>query len=238
MIRAVIFDFNGVLVDDEPAHFALFREILAHEGIDLTEREYQDDFLGYDDRGCFEAALSRAGQPAGRARVDELIARKAERYGVWASSSLKVFPGAAAALSALADRWLVAICSGALRPEIEFALELMHVRDRVDVIVSAEDTTRCKPDPEGYLSTLDALRGSASAGVPALRAEECLVVEDSLAGVESARAAGMRAVAVTHTYIAEHLQTAGAEAVLSEVARITPEWVERMFGSPGEDPRR
>src|ERR1700730_6457086 len=59
MIRAVIFDFNGVLVDDEPAHFALFREILAQEGIDLTEGEYQDEYLGYDDRGCFEAALSR-----------------------------------------------------------------------------------------------------------------------------------------------------------------------------------
>jgi beta-phosphoglucomutase len=235
MIRAVIFDFNGVLVDDEPAHFALFREILAQEGIELTERAYQEEYLGYDDRGCFEAALSRAGQPAGRARVDALIEKKAQLYGVWASSSLKVFPGAAAALSALADRWPVAICSGALRPEIEFALDLMRVRDRVCVIISSEDTTRCKPDPEGYLSTLDALRASARAAVPGLRAEECLVVEDSLAGVESARAAGMRAVAVTHTCMAEQLESAGADAVLSEVGQITPKWVERMFCSPREE---
>jgi beta-phosphoglucomutase len=237
MIRAVIFDFNGVLVDDEPVHFALFREILAAEGIDLTERQYHSDYLGYDDRGCFEAALSSAGQRADRARVDSLIDRKAKRYEICAEAGLKIFPGAAAALSALAEHWPVAICSGALRTEIEFALDRMRVRDRVAAIVSAEDTTRCKPDPEGYTITLNVLRASARGALPKLRADECLVIEDSMAGIESARAAGMRAVGVTHTYTLEQLELSGADAVFSAVADITPAWV-KAFSRPGEELRR
>ncbi len=78
-IGAVIFDFNGVLVDDESVHFALFQEVLAQEGVAITDRDYHERYLGYDDRGCFEAALRDAGQSADRARLDELIARKARR---------------------------------------------------------------------------------------------------------------------------------------------------------------
>ncbi len=67
MIRAMIFDFNGVLVDDEQVHFALFREILAQEGIALSERQYHERYLGYDDRGCFEVVLRRGGARGGPA---------------------------------------------------------------------------------------------------------------------------------------------------------------------------
>src|SRR3982750_211674 len=95
MIRAVIFDFNGVLVDDEHVHFELFREVLAGEGIALSERDYHERYLGYDDRGCFEAALGEAGQGAGRPRIDALIAKKAGRYAAVASAGLRYFPGAA-----------------------------------------------------------------------------------------------------------------------------------------------
>ena len=80
MIRAVIFDFNGVLVDDESVHFDLFREVLGQEGVEMTEDDYHERYLGLDDRGCFEAALTDAGQPADRDRLDDLIARKARRY--------------------------------------------------------------------------------------------------------------------------------------------------------------
>src|SRR5262245_61298992 len=114
MIRSLIFDFNGVLVDDEPVHFELFREVLAEEGVTLTEREYHEEYLGYDDRGCFEVALARAGQVADRARVDDLIARKAGRYAARAEHGLRFFPGAAGAVAAMGARWPVAICSGAL----------------------------------------------------------------------------------------------------------------------------
>ncbi len=234
-IRAVIFDFNGVLVDDEHVHFELFRDILAEEGITLSERQYHERYLGYDDRGCFEAALIESGQPAGQSRVDELIARKARRYIAVAETSRLFFPGAAECLAALAERWPVAICSGALRAEIESALDRMGRRDRVTTIISAEDTNRCKPDPEGNLLALEALRATAR---PDLQASDCLVIEDSLAGVESAKSAGMWAVGVSHTYTAEELNRAGADAVVPELVRVTPGWIEQCFEAQMGQTRR
>jgi HAD superfamily hydrolase (TIGR01509 family) len=226
MIRALILDFNGVLVDDEPLHFDLFREVLAEEGVSISATDYHERYLGYDDRGCFEAALVDAGQTAACDRLDELIARKANRYLARASGELRYFAGAAQSVTALARRWPIAICSGALRPEIEFALEQMKVRNRVSVIVSAEDTDRCKPDPEGFLLALDALRSVKGED---LEAGHCLVLEDSLAGLQSAKAAGMWAVGVAHTYSEEALRAAGADAVVWTLTDLTPEWVERFF---------
>ncbi len=234
MIRAVVFDFNGVLVDDEMVHFALFRDVLAELGIELTEARYHAEYLGYDDRGCFEAALTGAGRSADRATVDALIASKAARYIRAAEEGLRIFPGAGEVLASLAGRWPLAICSGALRGEIEFALARMGVRDRVIAIVSAEDTTRCKPDPEGYLKALAILRRRAD--LADLKARECLVIEDSLAGVASALAAGMSVVGVAHTYRSDELVAAGAHAVVPDLAPITPEWAARTFATPIEVP--
>lgn len=231
MIRAVIFDFNGVLVDDEHVHFALFREVLAAERVVISERDYHEKYLGLDDRGCFEAALGDAGQEAGRSRVDALIARKAGRYVEVAEAGLRFFPSAAECLHALARRWPLAICSGALRPEIEFSLGKLHARQHVAAIVSAEDTTRCKPDPQGYLMALEALRGCPAAGVPNLEAGECLVIEDSLAGVVSAKSAGMHAAGVANTYRPDELEQAGADFVLTGLAELTPGWIESRFAA-------
>ena len=243
-VGAVIFDFNGVLVDDESVHFALFREVLAQEGVSITERDYHERYLGYDDRGCFEAALRDAGQSADRSRLDGLIARKAARYVEVAEQGLRYFPAAAETLGAIASRWPVAICSGALRSEIEYALRRLGLLDRVAAIISAEDTDKCKPDPEGYRLALVALRArrrSAGAepgpgpgpgpGAPAdLSSAGCLVIEDSLAGIASAKGAGMWAVGVTNTYNADQLRQAGADAVVDELATLTPAWIERLIG--------
>ena len=246
-IGAVIFDFNGVLVDDESVHFALFREVLAQEGVTISERDYHERYLGYDDRGCFEAALRDAGQPAPRARLDELIARKARRYVVVAEEGLRFFPAAAETLGAVASRWPVAICSGALRSEIEYALRRMGCLERVSAIISAEDTDKCKPDPEGYQLALAALRAGGSrpgssvtgSGTAAeLSSTDCLVIEDSLAGIASAKGAGMWAVGVATTYNADQLRQAGADAVVSELAAVTPAWISVVSGQwsvPGED---
>ncbi len=228
MIRAVIFDFNGVLVDDESVHFALFREVLAGEGVAMDERQYHDRYLGFDDRECFETAMADAGRPAGRKRVDALIARKAVRYFEVAEGGLRFFPDAAGSLERLADRWPVAINSGALRPEIEFALRKLGVRDRVAAIVSAEDVRKGKPDPMGYLLALDALRREP--GMADLEAGDCMVLEDSLAGIISAKGAGMKAAGVAQTYSAAELRGAGADAVLDDLRPLSPAWVDRTFG--------
>jgi HAD superfamily hydrolase (TIGR01509 family) len=230
MIRAVIFDFNGVLVDDESVHFALFQEVLAQEFVAITAEDYHGRYLGLDDRGCFEAALNDAGQDASRARVDALIARKARRYFEVAGQGLRFFPSAAECLNTLAARFPLAINSGALRPEIEFALELLGVRGRVAAIVSAEDTARCKPDPEGYDLALRALVDTGAAPAD-LTAGHCLVVEDSLAGIESAKGAGMWAVGVPNTYDAASLLGAGADDVLPGLSLLTPAWISARFAT-------
>jgi HAD superfamily hydrolase (TIGR01509 family) len=231
MIRAVIFDFNGVLVDDEDVHFELFREVLHEEGVTIDARQYHECYLGLDDRGCFEAALLKAGQAAAGSRLDDLIARKARRYVTVATAGLRFFPGAARCLTTLGARWPLAINSGALRPEIEFALDRLGCREWVAAIVSAEDTTRCKPDPQGYLLALDALRQHETDGAALanLQPGQCVVVEDSLAGVASARGAGMWAVGITHTYPAQALHEAGADAVIDGLETLTPDWIAGRF---------
>lgn len=229
MIRAVIFDFNGVLVDDESVHCDLFREVLADEGVVMDEQLYHEKYLGFDDRECFETALLDAGRTVDKARVDAMIARKAVRYFEVAEGGLQFFPRAAEAVSLIADRWPVAINSGALRPEIEFSLNKMGVRDRVAAIISAEDVIRGKPDPLGYLLALAALRKET--GLANLKSETCLVFEDSLAGVISAKQAGMKAVGIAQTYTETELVEAGADAILGDLLHLTPEWVDRMFGA-------
>jgi beta-phosphoglucomutase-like phosphatase (HAD superfamily) len=242
-IDAVIFDFNGVLVDDEFVHFALFREVLAQEGVVITERDYHERYLGYDDRGCFEAALRDAGHPADPLRLDRLVVRKAVRYVEFAERGLRFFPAAAQTLGTVASRWPVAICSGALRSEIEYALRKLGCLGQVAVIISAEDTAKCKPDPEGYRLALTALQsryGSSQASATTtttttttesnrISPAGCLVIEDSLAGIASAKAAGMQAIGVTNTYDAALLRQAGADLVIDELTTLTPEWIEQRF---------
>jgi beta-phosphoglucomutase len=229
MIRAVIFDFNGVLVDDESVHCALFREVLATEGVEIDERLYHERYLGFDDRECFETALADAGRPFDRAKIDAMIARKAVRYFEVAEAGLRFFPRAAESVSSLAARWPLAINSGALRPEIEFALRKMGVRDHVRAIVSAEDASKGKPDPMGYLLALESLRKEP--GMADLPPGACLVIEDSLAGIVSAKGAGMLALGVAQTYTKDELAGAGADAVLDDLRPIDPTWVDRTFGA-------
>lgn len=226
MIRAVIFDFNGVLVDDESLHFDLFREVVAESGILLTEEMYHQRYLGFDDRRCFEEVLTDAGKAFDSNTIDEMIATKAARYIPRAEKGLRYFPGAERAIRELASRFPIAINSGALRPEIEYSLDRLDVRNCVKAVVSAEDATHCKPDPEGYLLALDALRSEFGED---LEAGHCLVFEDSLAGIQSAKGAGMWAVGVSNTYDESALRGAGADAVLPGLETLNPLWVEQVF---------
>jgi HAD superfamily hydrolase (TIGR01509 family) len=227
MIRAVIYDMNGVLVDDEHLHFELFRDVLAEsEGIALDEGDYLSKYLGFDDRGCFTAAITTAGRGLSSTRLQELIDQKARLYLDRAAEGLRLFPGAAASMNDLARSFHLAVCSGALRAEVELVLSLLGVRDLVQAVIAAEDTERCKPDPEGYLLVLDALRAHVGED---LEAAHCLVIEDSLAGIEAAKAAGMWAVGLEHTYPATELRSAGADAVLQDLTQLDRNAVVGLF---------
>ncbi len=197
---ATLFDFNGVLVDDELVHMEAFREVLAPRGVVLEEAQYVERYLGFDDAGAFRAILTDRGMPATDAEIAALIEAKKPVYMRRIEGSLRVFPGAREIVARRAARGTVGIVSGALRHEIEHCLGIMGVREHVAFIVSAEDTTACKPDPQGYLLGVARLPAGARA----------VAVEDSLAGVRAARAAGLRCAAVTHAYPAGRLRDAGA----------------------------
>ncbi len=126
-------------------------------------------------------------------------------------------------------------------PEIEYALRRLGRLDQITAIISAEDTNKGKPDPEGYHLALAALRAprcfsphglttSYHKAQLSLEAADCLVFEDSLAGIVSAKGAGMRAVGVTNTYTARQLRDAGADEVVDGLAVVTPLWIEQRFG--------
>ncbi len=223
-LLAVIFDFNGVIVDDEPLHLELFQVILAEEGITPTDAEYQAKYLGFDDRGAFTAALADAGRAADAGFIADLIERKAALYRDAIEARYLLFPGVVELVRRLASKFPMAIASGALRSEIELVLARGDIRDCFQAIIAAEDVTACKPDPEGYVK---ALAGLNSNGAQNIHPNECLVIEDSVAGVEAAKRAGMRCLAVTSSYPAEELKQ--ADWIVASLAGCEPD---AMFHAP------
>lgn len=211
-----LFDYNGVLVDDEDVHLAAFRDVLHPLGITLSDQDYNARYLGFDDVGAFRAILQDHHQPASDARIAELVQAKKPLYLARAQQQLKLFEGAGALLTRLARRGaIIGVVSGALRAEIELGLERLGATDAVRFIVSAEDTQACKPDPEGYLI------GKRKLAELALQTPHTVVIEDSLAGIAAARAADLPCIAVAHSYPEAELQAAGATRVVPRIADIT-----------------
>jgi HAD superfamily hydrolase (TIGR01509 family) len=199
--RAIIFDFDGVIVDSEPLHLDAFRRTLAGEGIALTTEDYFAQYLGFDDHDAILHGLSGAGREATPEVVRRLMARKADAFMECVRGGVPLFPGVAEFVRGAAGRVPLAVASGALRHEIELILGQVGLAQYFVGIVSADDVSAGKPSPEGFLKA-HALLASRVGG---LAPKECLVVEDSLAGVEGARRAGMRCLAVTNSYPADRL---------------------------------
>lgn len=205
-LQALIFDFDGVIANTEPLHYAGLHQTLKEIGIELTEAEYYADYLGYDDRGCILAALAANYRPADAAVVGRLMKRKAEAYLESVRHHQVIFPGVPKFVHDAAHAYPLAIASGALRHEIEYILDTAGLRPAFLHITSAEDVTRGKPDPQPFLLALKALQ-QRDAG---LISASCLVIEDSLPGVRGARAAGMKVLAVTNTHTVQDLHEAHA----------------------------
>lgn len=207
-LRAIIFDFDGVIADTEPLHFSALREVLSGIDISLTEREYYTDYLGFDDRGCFLAALQSHQRQASAGLLGELMERKAQAYLSAVKEHLAIFPGVRELVQDAAARYPLAIASGALRNEIELILEEAGLRKAFLHITSAEDVTRGKPAPDPFLHAMAGLNRQPAQ--PALIPNDCLVIEDSLPGIRAARAAGMKVLAVANTHTAQDLGEADA----------------------------
>lgn len=227
MLKAVLFDCDGVIADSEHLHFALFQKVLAEIGVPLSKEEYLDKYLAMDDKGCFGAVLSARGRVLSEADVAALIAKKTALYKKTAAENLVILPGVVEFVMAVSQRYPLAMASGALQEEVRLMINAAGIAHYFDAVVAAEDVTRGKPAPDAYLAALAEINKKYPDR--RIRPEECLVVEDSKHGLLSARAAGMKCVAVTTSYPAEAL--AAADRVVPVLTAVRVRDLESLFAS-------
>jgi HAD superfamily hydrolase (TIGR01509 family) len=221
---AVLFDFDGVLVNSEPLHYQAFREVLAAEHIELSENEYYNDLIGFDDKGAFRHIYKTRSLPLPpRTFLGLMAAKSATMMDLIHRRQFAALPGVEQFVRTLWRRCPLAICSGALREEIEAMLEGISLRDCFPVIVAAEDVTIGKPDPQGYLLTAQLLGQKTHHH---FKPSDCLIIEDAPTVIRSVRAVGFPVLAVATSYPMEKLGDANwATKTLQpdEVRRAVPE---------------
>ena len=225
-LDAVVLDFDGVIADSEPLHFGALRDVLAGEGVTLSESDYYARYLGFDDVGAFNTIAADRGLRWTPAVIAAMMAKKAVRLEALERDVSVLFPGAADAIRRLSAAGPLAIASGALRAEILRVLERESLTRHFAVIVAAEDTAASKPAPDPYLKAVSLLAAAFGTEIVAAR---CVAVEDSRWGVLSAQAAGLRAVAVTHTYAASDL--AIADKVITSLDTLSWEFLEPLVAN-------
>ncbi len=229
MIQAVLFDFNGVIIDDEPLHKKAYGEALEAEGLTQTEEDYYAS-LGMDDVTFVRAAFERAGVELTDEKMRAVIEREAARHRELLGDEMPLFPGVVTFIKALARSFPLGVVSMADRGEIDYVLEQASLSSAFSVIVSAENVSVCKPDPGCYNCALEFLnRQRSEAQVLPLQAAECLVIEDSPPGIQSARAAGMCTLGVTNTVSEKLLRAAGADVVTHSLADWTVDAMQHVF---------
>lgn len=225
MKRAVIFDFDGVVADTESLHWQAFQTILEPMGLGMSWEAYLEEYIGYDDRDAFRTAFSRGPQALSAADMKRLIRDKAAAFVALAAAGKNViYPGAPALIrDCAATGWALAICSGALRNDIEAILRGTDLLACFGVVVTAEDVTASKPDPESYRRVVELLK---------IDPTQAVVIEDTPAGIASARGAGLRVVGVTTSHDASAL--IDATHIVPSISDITPALLEKIVDAePG-----
>lgn len=226
MLKSVIFDFDGVIVDSEKWHWRGFNDILAGFDINLSWQEYCDSYLGYTDSELLEKVFSERQIEYTPEKIALLVSEKAVIFGNLARQSTETIDGIMGLLDLLSENKIsTAICSGASSCDIDAMLCGTGIENRFSVIVSADDVEKGKPDPAGYLLTLEKLK--AHFGMDILHAD-CVVIEDSHWGIEAGIAAGMNVVAVTNNYSAEELKM--AQKVVANLKELTIEDLQSLCG--------
>jgi beta-phosphoglucomutase len=203
---AVLFDFDGVIVNSEPLHFWAFHEVLRSEKIDITESEYYQELIGFDDKGAFKHVFNKHGRELDPKTFLRVMTTKSEKMmDLIRARKYSALPGVEEFIRALWWDTPLAICSGALREEIEAMLEGISLRDCFKVIVAAEDVTVGKPDPSGYLMCAQQLGQKVKRE---LKPADCLIVEDAPTVIRSVRNVGFPVLGVAASYPPEKLSDA------------------------------
>ena len=218
MIKAIFFDFNGVIIDDEMIQMKSYAEVLRSHDINLTEEMYFSG-LGMDDRTFVRAMFSKANKTISDSVLREVIESKTKVHREVIKDELPFFPGVLTFLKATSRHFALGLVSMANQKEVSYVFERARLDPLFSVVVTAEDTSVCKPAPDCYAAGLTKLNEKRQRErLLPLLPKECLAIEDAPPGIESARAAGMRTLGVTNTVAAEALRAAGAEVVTASLA--------------------
>jgi beta-phosphoglucomutase len=206
-LKAVLFDFNGVVLDDERIHQQIVAEMIAQEDLHLSLEEFQHHCLGRSDRACFQDIFASQGQPLNAFQLRRLLTLKAKAYQQYlgALETLPLFAGVQELVAELLRSELkLAIVSGARRAEVQMVLQRTGLDRAFSVTVTSEDVKKSKPDPAGYQLAIKRLNRQFSS--LNLFANECLAIEDSFAGIQAAKQAQISVVGVAHTFPFHMLQ--------------------------------
>jgi beta-phosphoglucomutase-like phosphatase (HAD superfamily) len=226
VIKAIVFDFDGVLADSEPLHLRAYQQVLSRFGVTLSRDDYYANYLGYDDEGVFAQLTARHDIPVDDRGVRALIVEKTRVFDATIEASLDsggiLYPGAAACIELMASRYPLGIASGALRHEIEAILRGAKLDRYFQFIVASGETPEGKPAPDPY---------RRAAELHAVPPGECVAIEDSRWGIESAKSAGLACIGITTTYSREYLTT--ADRVITSLDEFTPDLIDSL----GREPR-
>lgn len=229
MIKAILMDFNGVVINDEPIQHSAYQQIFKAEGIDLNEEMYYAR-LGMDDRTFVASVFDEAGEKYDDERITQFTSSKNARWREIVSEKLPLFDGIEDFVEKMSHEFALGIVSMSARPEIDFVLERSGLAGHFSTVVSAEMVSLCKPDPECYrmgFHDIDLFR--ISQGHLPMTHGECLVIEDSPPGIAAARSADLPALGVANTVSPDELRKAGAGAVAADLRDWMPESIRRVF---------
>ncbi|QEM68628.1 HAD family phosphatase [Geobacter sp. FeAm09] len=214
---AVIFDFDGIIVDTEPLHHKAFQRILEPLGLGFSWQQYVDTYMGFDDRDAFIEAFASQNRPLDAATLASLVEQKARVFQTVIQDGITSYPGVVELITKLHQMQVpLAISSGALRSDIAPIVQQLDIAHCFDVIVTADDVTKSKPDPETYRLAFKKL---ASRTAP-LSPERTVAIEDTPAGISAAQGAGLQIIGVTNSYPKELLST--ATVVLDSLEKLIP----------------
>lgn len=231
-LKAVLFDFNGVIINDEPLHQKLIEQLLIEENLRPKPEEFREVCLGRSDRACLTELLSRRGRVVSDAYLDGLIARKSQAYvdQLTAIEQLPTYAGLTDLIFQIRAAQLpMAIVSGTVRSEIEFVLQRLELTQHFSVIVAGDEIPASKPAPDGYLLGVQRLNQH----YPQLQIKptDCLAIEDTPSGIQAAKAAGMQVVGVANSYPFHMMQRLSNWAV-DYLSDLELERVRQVFDKP------
>ncbi len=235
-LKAVLFDFNGVIINDEPIHEKLIEEIIIGENLRPDSEEFRQVCTGRGDRSCLRELLKRRGRVVTEDYLNQLISRKAAAYQRQLESieTLPIYPGVEDLMVQIQGAQIpMALVTGALRNEVEVVLNRAGLTNYFSLIVAGDDITTSKPEPDGYLLAVERL--NQVYGNLNLKPGECLVIEDSLAGIEAAKRAGMPVVGVASTYPLHMLQR-HANWTVDYLNQLELERVQQVYSGVSPEP--